>query len=1154
MPPDNMPQGKAILGTGPKQAPGSIVARLIRLLACPTRTMATKRLGLAYNRPISFIILCFAISASVITMAGCAGFSSNPGSPPLALAITISALPSGTAQSAYSATLAAAGGTKPYAWSITSGSLPTGVTLTASSGLIAGTPTQSGTFAITVQVKDSSSPAQTTSQGFSIVIAAAGAPVSITTSSLPSGTQNVGYSTTLAATGGKTPYTWSITSGSLPTGVTLTASSGLISGTPTQSGTFPITVQVKDSSSPAQTASQGFSIVIAAAGAPVSITTSSLPSGTQNVGYSTTLAAIGGKTPYTWSITSGSLPTGVTLTASSGLIAGTPTQSGTFPITVQVNDSSSPAQTASQGFSIVIAAVGAPVSITTSSLPSGTQNSTYSATLGAAGGKTPYTWSITSGSLPTGVTLTASSGLISGTPTQAGQFSFTAQVGDSSSPRETATQALNLVVASPISVSVLPTSANVQVGQSQQFTAAVSGTTNAAVNWLVSGIQGGNSTVGTISSTGLYTAPSIAPTNPVTVTAQSTSNLSASANATITITSPIPENQEKAFIYVDPNTGNNSNPGTQAQPLKTVQAAASIAFDNNKNNVGTRVTLNPGTYRENVYYNTPSTSAPVTFQAAQNGTAIITGSDLWTGWTSAGNIFTHNWPYTWGECALPNGWPSMWPIILRREMIFVNGTPLTQVISANQMVEGTFYVDDASQLVSMWPPSGTNMSTAAIEVAVRPGTFNIQSATNVVLRGITFEHANTCPQAGNSVTVTSSNHILIDTDKFLWNNQAGLGSNLVNNVVVQNSVANHNGSLGIGASQGKDHNYYNNETSYNNWREAMGAFYGWSYDGAKILLMHTADFNGFKAYYNQTGGIWFDTDNKNITLENLDSSNNLTYGMFLEADEGPITITDSKFCNNNDNESPKSSFGALISGNAEYVTVSGSLFYNNAVPDFGGEIFIGGTSAGRTFKDWETGQTYTVQSQNWTLNGNTVVGVGSSEHLFYSYQTGAPWSLFTSTFASNHNTWWNASNANVFNTSAGVFNFAGWAAAMGQDVNSTFSDPAAACAAPVPDYPDYWLTTYFGGDTQTVTPGASASYTIQIFPVGAFTGTVNLSVDGVTQIGATSSLGAQSILTSGSTTLTVNTSGSTSVGTFPITVIASSGSVVRTLTLTLTVQ
>src|ERR1019366_1981844 len=143
---------------------------------------------------------------------------------------------------------------------------------------------------------------------------------------------------------------------------------------------------------------------------------------------------------------------------------------------------------------------------------------------------------------------------------------------------------------------------------------------------------------------------------------------------------------------------------------------------------------------------------------------------------------------------------------------------------------------------------------------------------------------------------------------------------------------------------------------------------------------------------------------------NLDSSSNLQYGMFLEAIQGPITITDSKFCNNHDNEDAKYSSGTLISGNAEYVTVSGSLFYNNAVPGPGGQFFIGGASAGRTFTNWETGQTYTVQSQHWTLNGNTVVGVGSSEHLFYSYQTGAPWSLFTSTFASNHNTWWNASN------------------------------------------------------------------------------------------------------------------------------------------------
>jgi HYDIN/CFA65/VesB family protein len=90
--------------------------------------------------------------------------------------------------------------------------------------------------------------------------------------------------------------------------------------------------------------------------------------------------------------------------------------------------------------------------------------------------------------------------------------------------------------ATSVSVSLSPTSASLQVGQSQQFSATVSGTTNTAVNWLVNGSLGGNSTVGTISSAGLYTAPSSVPANPVTVTAQSASNSTSSANAAVTIT------------------------------------------------------------------------------------------------------------------------------------------------------------------------------------------------------------------------------------------------------------------------------------------------------------------------------------------------------------------------------------------------------------------------------------------------------------------------------------------------------------------------------------------------------------------------------------------------------------------------------------------
>ena len=623
-----------------------------------------------------------------------------------------------------------------------------------------------------------------------------------------------------------------------------------------------------------------------------------------------------------------------------------------------------------------------------------------------------------------------------------------------------------------------------------------------------------------------------------------------------TVVSTVPENLERAFIYIDPN-GNDANPGTQSRPLKTLQAAVTVAFNNNKNNIGTRVFVNPGTYRESAQYNagTGNTTAPITFQALTNGTVILAGSDIYTGWKSSGNAFTHSWTSLGGTCGLPNGWPKMWPITRRREMVFVNGTPLTQVISLGELVEGAFYVDDARGQISVWPPSETNMSTATVEVAVRPAVFTLSGATNFVFRGLTFEHAATCPQAGNALTVNNSSNVLVDTDKFLWNNQSGLGFYETSNVVVHNSVANHNGGGGLGANQGKNLVFTANETSYNNWRDAMGAYYGWAYAGAKWLGLHGASFNGWKSYYNQTGGVWFDTDNANVSIQSLDSSNNLTYGMFLEANEGPISITSSKFCNNQDNEVPTSSFGALISGNSEFVTVSSTLFYNNTISaGGGGQILIAGAASGRTFTNWETNQPMTVQSQNWTLSGDTVVGLGSSQQLFYSHLTGSVWNLFQSTFSSNHNTWWNASNANVFNTSAGVFNFAGWKSALEQDANSTFSDPASSCPAPTPDAPDYWLSTYFGGDVKTVSRGSNAVYTIQVSPVGAFSGTVTLSADGLAQIGATSSFGSSSINTSGLTTLTVRTTGSTTVGTLPITVIASSGGVVRTVTLTLVVN
>ncbi|MBI5406211.1 MAG: putative Ig domain-containing protein, partial [Nitrospirae bacterium] len=352
-----------------------------------------------------------------------------------AISITTTSLPDGTAGAAYNQTVSATGGKTPYSWSIIAGSLPAGLSLNASTGVISGTPSVTGTSNFTIQVQDANSAVAT--QALSIAIYS---PLSITTTALADGTVSVAYSQTLSATGGKTPYTWSITSGSLPAGLTLNPGTGVISGTPTATGASNFTVQVTDANS--QIASRALSITIYSG---VAITTAALPDGTVSLAYNTTLTATGGATPYTWSITLGALPPGLSLNPSTGLINGTPTASGTYPITVQVTDNNLVTNTKNLSITIFSA-----ISVATSSLTDGTVNATYSQTLTASGGKTPYTWSITAGTLPSGLSLNSSTGVVSGTPSVSGTSNFTTQVTDANGA--TATRALSITIFSAISI------------------------------------------------------------------------------------------------------------------------------------------------------------------------------------------------------------------------------------------------------------------------------------------------------------------------------------------------------------------------------------------------------------------------------------------------------------------------------------------------------------------------------------------------------------------------------------------------------------------------------------------------------------------------------------------------------------------------------
>ncbi len=248
----------------------------------------------------------------------------------------------------------------------------------------------------------------------------------------PSGQVAVSYSQQLTVTNGTAPFSWAVTGGSLPPGLTL-SSSGLLSGTPTAAGSSTFTVQVTDASG--STASRSLTVTIAAAPS-ISFTPAA---GEVSVAYSQQPTLTGGTGPITWSITAGSLPAGLTISPTTGLISGTPTASGSFSVTIAATDAFN--VTAQRTVTIVIAALP---TFTATTPPAGQIGVGYSTVLEVTGGTAPLTWALAAGSLPPGLSLNASNGTLSGTPTTAGSYSFTVRVTDAFD--QTATKAVTLIV------------------------------------------------------------------------------------------------------------------------------------------------------------------------------------------------------------------------------------------------------------------------------------------------------------------------------------------------------------------------------------------------------------------------------------------------------------------------------------------------------------------------------------------------------------------------------------------------------------------------------------------------------------------------------------------------------------------------------------
>jgi len=313
-------------------------------------------------------------------------------------------------------------------------------------------------------------------------------------------------------------------------------------------------------------------------------------------------------------------------------------------------------------------------------------------------------------------------------------------------------------------------------------------------------------------------------------------------------------------------------------------------------------------------------------------------------------------------------------------MLFVNNVPLTQVLAASQLQPGTFYVDETNSRILAYPSAGINMQTALVEAAVRPTTLNVSGRTNVTVRGLVFRHANSCVNQSGA-NISKSSNVLIDQVQALWNNWGGLGIYSSTGVTVQNSIASYNGGVGFVTSHDQNSLYNFDESDYNNWRGAQGAFYDWAMGGTKLFAMHGAKVQNHFSYNNQAQGLWFDTDNKNITIDNATLVGSANAALQIERNEGPITLQNSHLC------SSGTGVNLLTS---EKVTIKNNAFYNNGgTAKYQAQIYLAGQAGGINIPDWQTGQVYNLVTTGLVMSANSFQDAGVGQLLFGTYLGGS---------------------------------------------------------------------------------------------------------------------------------------------------------------------
>lgn len=514
------------------------------------------------------------------------------------------------------------------------------------------------------------------------------------------------------------------------------------------------------------------------------------------------------------------------------------------------------------------------------------------------------------------------------------------------------------------------------------------------------------------------------------------------------------QSAEPITLYVNQNhpAAADTNLGTVASPFLTVGAAAALAINNRTQNIATRIVIAPGVYREEIYLNGEGSAynPAISFEAQFPGMTTISGADVWTDWSPSADqpeIYVHHWPFDWGLYNNPWTEVEMGPLAQRRELIFVNGAWMRQVLSREELTEGTFFIAEDTDTAYLYPADETDMTTAVVEVSPRGTIFEFKSIANITVHGLVMRHASS-PLGIGALRIIQSQDIVIEDSQLLWNNWIGLDIIESTGVTVRRTIANHNGERGMGGRHSSNLLFEDVENSYNNWRGDLGNFYTWD-AGQKFLGLRDATFRRYRAVGNQATGLWIDFDNENILIENAYICDNYLTGLYIEANQGPITVRDSIICGTRVDSSRDTSHyldaGVFIT-NSQQVTLEGNLICNN---DYAQIRLAGAPSPQREVNNRLTGEVQMLRTENLTLSNNTIIAVSPEQFLFQTPQeSGTPdWSHLLDTLQQNTNTWFSVENATPFHIEGSSLDFDAWQARTGANAGSVFALPASSILA-----------------------------------------------------------------------------------------------------------